>query len=188
MFEVLLKTQFLFLGVKLFLFWTERSDENLQVADSGSKSSNNTDEWSLELDSYHMVTQKFNTLPTIDGFASFDNAKCPAYFSKLPEAEAAGTDFFHQKLLTSEIYFICPPIVNIIRAWRKVIQTPNLTVIFCCPFWRSHTFYSEFLETDQYKPCVKDHLIFKASFVSKSDSCMFNGSTNFEMLALLIQT
>ena len=126
--------------------------------------------------------------PDLDCFASQDNAKCDLYYSKLPEANSFGINFFYQKLNSDHILYVCPPVSAIQRAWRKIVQTPNVVALLCVPYWRSHAYYADFLETDRFKPCVKDFFRFKSHFVSKSESCLFNGVTNFEMLALLIKT
>ena len=151
----------------------------------GSKKSN-TDEWSLDNASYAQVLSKFGLTPTLDAFASQSNTKCARYFSKLPETNTAGVNFFNQTINISDILYVCPPISCISRAWRVLTKISGLTSIIVVPYWRSHAFFADFLEKDQFKPCIKSHFIFDASFISKSDSCMFNGSTKFATLAMLV--
>ena len=175
--------------MKILTFWTEREDQNLRLADDGSKKSKtSTDEWSLDSTAYSTILERFSLSPTVDTFASSENAKCKVYFSKLPETTTSGVDFFRQKLGGDEIYFVCPPICHIQRAWRKVTQTKGITAIVCIPYWKSHAYFADLLEADNFKPCIKDHFCFKANFVSKSDSCLFNGVTKFDMIALLVKT
>ncbi len=176
-----------FSDVRIFCFWSERSDANLSIADMGSKKSH-TDEWSLDNASYSKVISTFGLVPSLDTFASPDNAKCDRFYSKLPETNTSGVNFFNQTLDPSDILYVCPPVNCISRAWRTITRIPGLTSIVVVPYWRSHAFFADFLEKDQFKSCVKSHFIFDASFTSKSDSCLFNGSTKFATLAMLVIT
>ena len=171
--------------VRIFCFWSERSDENLSIADMGSKKTS-TDEWSLDNESYSQVLSRFSVVPTIDAFAAPDNTKCERFFSKWPETNTAGVNFFSQIIDPTEILYVCPPISCISRAWRTISKINGLTSIMVVPYWRSHAFFADFLEKDQFKSCIKSYFIFDANFTSKSESCLFNGSTKFATLAMLI--
>ena len=171
----------------MYTFWSERSDPNLQLADDGSKK-NSTDEWTLDETSFKTVLEKFQVTPDLDTFASYENKKCDRFYAKIPELGCEAVDFFLQTLYSDIVYWVCPPVCHIIRAWRTITKQKDLTVIFVVPYWRSHTFYAEFLDQDHFKNCVVDHLIFPASFISKSESCLFNGTTSFNTLAMLIKT
>ena len=171
--------------VRIFCFWSERSDDNLTVADMGSKKYS-TDEWSLDDQSYLKITSTFKISPNLDAFATESNTKCPRFYSKLPETKTSGVNFFNQQIDPQDILYVCPPISCVQRAWRTVTKVPGLKSIFVAPYWRSHAFFADFLEQDQFKPCVKSHLIFDASFVCNSESCLFNGATKFATLAMLV--
>ena len=65
----------IYLDIKLYTFWLERSDPNLQLADDGSKKTS-TDELAMDDNSFKTVTEKFQILPQLDAFASSENKKC----------------------------------------------------------------------------------------------------------------
>ena len=50
--------------------WAARTDENLVLADLGSKFINSTDEWSIDLATFKMIFNYFRLIPTVDCFAT----------------------------------------------------------------------------------------------------------------------
>ncbi len=173
--------------IKIHCFWSRRSDENMQYADEGSKRIT-TDEWGLSPESYNYITKHFNFYPDTDAFASEIMTKCAVFYSKLPDRKTSGVDFFLQELSTQRKYFACPPVKLIHKAWRTIVNTPGLSILFLVPNWRSNAFYAAFLDHDDFKPCIKKYKVFQASFVSASENCLFKGETPFSMLAMMIVT
>ena len=60
-------------GVVIIPVWAPREDENLVLADLGSKFEKSTDEWSIDSNSYLEICRYFEHKPTIDCFASTKN-------------------------------------------------------------------------------------------------------------------
>ena len=65
------------------------------LADLGSKFINLTDEWLIDLATFKMIFNYFRLIPTVDCFASDSNFKCTKFFSKIPQLNTVGVNFFH---------------------------------------------------------------------------------------------
>ena len=173
--------------VKIFPLWVRRTNQNLMVADNGSKPVDK-DEWQVSLEDYNMCMKKMGVSPTVDGMAVKSNARCDVFFSRLPELDSAGVDFFWQPLLSTEIYFLCPPIKLIQRVINKVLAAKGITVVLLIPHWRSHPFYTALRDKQAFKSCIVKHFTFNALFESSVPQCMFMGRKAFNMICLLIKT
>ena len=167
--------------------WQRRSTLLLKIADEGSKVSN-TDEWSVALEDYNLICEKFMVMPEIDLMASAANTKCSAFYSKLPDKTALGTDFFIQELDNKRVMYICPPVKVIVPALHKILSIPSATIVFVIPLWQSACFWSQFIEAGKFKSFIKRIFVFKTIFTSEAADCMFKGICNFSMIALLIKT
>ena len=55
---------------------TFRDDENIKLADLGSKFEKSTDEWSIDPQTYIDICNYFQAKPTVDCFATTLNRKC----------------------------------------------------------------------------------------------------------------
>ena len=53
---------------------------------------------------YLMIFNYFRLIPTVDCFASDSNFKCTKFFSKIPQLNAVGVNFFMQILISTEVY------------------------------------------------------------------------------------
>ncbi len=167
--------------------WSKRSDKNISIADMGSKPQVG-DEWGLSVQDFQYVTSALDICPTIDAFASSTNTKCPRFFERLPSNHSIAVNFFFQPLLSSEIYYLCPPIKDISNVWFAILNEPKITCLMVVPHWQSHNFYALFRDKDNFCSVIKRHLIFKAQFAEPQHSTIFNKYASFNMLALVIQT
>ena len=91
--------------IKIQPAWFPHTNPLLVLADLGSKFDKSTDEWSKDLFSfkkfqnYFQVTLYLMLLQVI-------NKQTLKYFSKIPQLFSCGINFFAQKLVSQEIYFI----------------------------------------------------------------------------------
>ena len=56
--------------------WASRNNDNLQLADLGSKFKNSTYEWSVDVVTFKDICNYFTVKPTVDCFSSQQNRKC----------------------------------------------------------------------------------------------------------------
>jgi hypothetical protein len=173
-------------NITLLPVWQRRSTLLLKIADEGSKVTN-TDEWAIAKEDYDLICEKFMVKPVIDLMASSSNKKCPAFYSKLPDKTAAGTDFFIQDLNSENVMYICPPVKLIVPALHKILSLPSTTTVFVIPLWQSACFWSQFTEVGRFKSFIKRIFVFKTNFTSEAADCMFKGACKFSMIAFLIK-
>ena len=98
------------LGLKSYFHWKSREDPTMVLVDKGSRGPwSDFDDFSLDDNSISIVkSRKVN----LDGFASYHNKVVPTYYSLGFQIEAEGTDFFTQKLSSSDVVLIhCHPIM-----------------------------------------------------------------------------
>ena len=100
----------------------------LKIADEGSKVSN-TDEWSVALEDYNLICEKFVVMPEIDLMASAANTKCSAFYSKLSDKTALGTDFFIQELDNKRVMYICPQVKLFLTYFFIIYQKYTMTPV-----------------------------------------------------------
>ena len=84
------------LSVRIVPVWTSRSHPRIVLADLGSKSGKDTEEYGLSDDIILYICDYFKVKPEIDGFAIEINKKFDIYFSKYPQSNSAGVNFFAQ--------------------------------------------------------------------------------------------
>ena len=98
------------LGLKLYFHWKSREDPTMVLVDRGSRGPwLDFDDFSLDDSSISVVkSRKVN----LDGFASYHNKVVPRYYSLGFQIEAEGTDFFTQKLSSSDCNFDTLPSNN----------------------------------------------------------------------------
>ena len=177
-------------GVVIIPVWAPREDENLVLADLGSKFEKSTDEWSIDSNSYLEICKYFEHKPTIDCFASTKNRKCKRFFSKIPQEGSIGINFFVQQLEINEIYWICPPphlIIDVIKLLSS--YRCNLTVILFIPLWKNSNFWPFIVKNKIFHPIIKKFKICKPKFTpNNSTQNVFDGVKNFQCLAFLIKT
>ena len=81
--------------VNIVPIWVARSDDNLVLADLGSKFINFTDEWSIDSVTFKMISNYFSMMiPTFECFASDLNYKLQRIFFKNPTRQFCWSTFF----------------------------------------------------------------------------------------------
>ncbi len=75
------------------------------------------------------VLDRFSVNLTVDGSATAHNTKYSKFFSKRPQPGASGVNFFSQSLVTSEVYFCCPPVQPAAHCIRKLFKNKWLTAV-----------------------------------------------------------
>ena len=96
--------------------WAAQTDENLVLADLGSKFINSTDEWLNYLATFKIIFNYFRFIPTMDCFPSDSNFKCTKFFSKIPQLNAVGINF------CMEIYWACLPPNLVIDLFKHIVN------------------------------------------------------------------
>ena len=124
--------------------------------------------------------------------ATAKNSRCSQFYSRVPEETSQGVDFFYQDITGLTIY-VCPPVSLIPRVIDKLINSQGTTAVLLVPQWPvpqwpSSGWYGMIRHFNGYKPFVKKVHLFYTHFYSSSDTCMFKGKLNFQLIALLIQT
>ena len=172
--------------VNVVLIWAARTDDNLVIADLGSKFINSTDEWSIDFVTFKMISNYFSLIPTIDCFASELNYKCKRYFSKIPQDNSVGVNFFAQTLNSLETYWACLPPRLIIDFLKHIVQFPNIIVIIFVPVWKCSNYWPYIVKGDFFHPIMKEFQICDPVFEPNNvASNLFKGRKKFQSLALL---
>ena len=83
--------------IKIIPVWMERESRVIEVADEGSKLHLSSDEWSIGGEDLDFIKDTLKVDFDVDAFASYENRKCEVFFSKIPQKEGAGVNFFAQK-------------------------------------------------------------------------------------------
>ena len=154
--------------------WTPRSHSYIVTADIGSKLSTSSDEFSISISSLSVVLNKFDLSPTIDCMASDNNFKFEKFYSLIPQKFSSGVNFFAQSLHSSEIYYCCPPINNIIPVTRKVLSNSNITMILLVPNWPAASFWPFLCPTGKFLPEIKEFFIFTPTFNQDKANSLFS--------------
>ncbi len=132
------------LHVTFWIRWKRRNTEGIQIADALSKSVE-YDEWSVDMDKLATLCNFFEfPYPSLDCFASSQNAVAAKYFSATWDPTSEGLDFFSQIKydFSKEWAWINPPFqgrfimktVDSIIAWK-------INGILCVPAWLKSTWY-----------------------------------------------
>ena len=85
---------------------------------------------------------ELNIQPTIDAFASSENAVCQRFFSKWPQIGSEGVNFFTQELRKEEVYFCCPPVKDAGHMIKRLGRFPGVTALVVVPAWEGSTYWS----------------------------------------------
>ena len=92
-------------GIKLLVVWKRRSEEERVRADLESRGPwLLAEDFQLDFSSYSWVFARYAF--TCDAMATYRSKMCVKYFSVGYEFEAAGTDFFAQRLDPLEFYWV----------------------------------------------------------------------------------
>ena len=177
------------MGITIIPIWTPRSHSRIILADLGSKFSQSSDEWGVSRNRLKQIFSQFNVSPTIDAFASEVNSVCSRFFSKIPQNNCSGINFFAQKMEANQVYFCCPPVKEIIFTFKKLIHSPNIVAILIIPAWPSANFWTFLHNGKTFRSEIKDVIIFDPEFlVFNHVNSIFSRKPKFKMLALKIMS
>jgi hypothetical protein len=115
------------------------------VADSLSRQRKFKDtEWQIAQD---MTTLLFKLwpLPTIDLFATSQNAKCKAFITRIPDKQAIGWDALQMSWDNLDTYAF-PPFPLIMKVVQKVKRSHNMRMTLLAPMWQSQRWFPTLLE------------------------------------------
>ena len=176
--------------VRIYPVRISRNERIIQLADEGSRFSTSTDEWSVDNFSFNKICEYFQVEPSVDCFASRGNSKCSNFFSKVPQTDSNGVNFFAQTLITSEIFWICPPVKLIIHVLKHLSTCPNITGILIVPLWRSADFFTHIFQGPNLHQIITEVYVIKAKFICSNDATknIFGSDSNFKTLACFIDT
>nr|XP_056713104.1 RNA-binding protein 33 [Euleptes europaea] len=118
-------------------------------ADWLSRQQVNEGEWSLDQDSFRLITQKFG-LPEVDLFTSSDNSKLPRFFSRFFHPDAERIDALLSPWPRTLLYAF-PPLPIIPKVLRK-IQMEKANVLLVAPFWPRRPCASTTAAFDKHSP------------------------------------
>jgi hypothetical protein len=148
-----------------------------------------TDEWSVRSECLKPVLDRFRILPSVDGFATAANAKCSKFFSKGPQPGTSGINFFSQELVSSEIYYCCPPVKSAAHCIRKLFRYKNVTAVLVVPFWPSAMYWPLLLEGNTHCRQVADWMIWSPTCLDTSEGrSIFTENPGMKLWAGLIRT
>ena len=96
-------------NVTLLVEWRSREDPLIQVADQGSRLFDESS-YSLNHESFMFLLEHFRYLPLdVDCMSQKEYKKFPRYFSRFPDPDAEGRNFFAQTLNSTTYYYCFPP-------------------------------------------------------------------------------
>jgi len=164
--------------------WLPRENYHIQLADLGSKIHKSIHEWGISEESYDKVLQHFTVIPTFDAFATQRNSKTTKYFSKIPQGNTFGIDFFTQNLKSSEVYWACPP-VHLIQKVINYIKLFKTKILLHIPVRKKE----DLLPLEKLKDhIISNFFIFKAKYYKENEHAMFDGYENFITLVVFLDT
>lgn len=177
------------LGVSIIPVWTPRSHSRIVMADLGSKFSHSSDEWGIDRDILFNIFKKFESYPDVDCFASAENFVCKTYFSKIPQKDCSGINFFSQRLTSQFTYFCCPPVKEVENTLKHLISTANVSSVLVIPYWNSAHYWPLLHNGQSFIPQIVKFLVFNPRFLvfNQCDS-IFARKPTFEMIALKIKS
>jgi hypothetical protein len=150
--------------VEVVPVWQTQDRQVIQETDNRSKLTVSTDEWGVDREQLHQVFHSFSLWPTVDAFASSDNAVCGRFFAKWPQVGDMTVNFFAQSLNKTEIYFCCPPVKDIGHTIRRLQRFPGITAILVLPAWSGHPFWSLLRRGTEFRSEVMMYKEFTAKF------------------------
>jgi hypothetical protein len=167
--------------------WCPQDIGRVNAAEIGAQQSTSTYEWSVDRSVLNCLFQEAGIFPTVDGFALQCNALCQKFFSRFVQPRSAGVKFFSQQLLSTEVYFCCPPVHLIVPCFRRLIGTPQIRSWLLIPEWKSAGFWPIVFPLPAGVKAIY-RLRTGFFFANKATSKVFHHNPNFAMIALLIQT
>ena len=107
-------------------------------------------------------------------------------FSKIPQDNSVGVNFFAQTLNSLEIYWACPPPRLKIDFFKNIIQFPNIILIIFVPMRKFSNYWSYIVKGDFFHPILEKYKICDPVFEPNNvASNLFRGRKKFQSLALL---
>ena len=176
------------LGIRVEPIWKPRTFELLAMADLGSKMYLSTDEWTIDDKTYQYIVQRIGMQPTLDGFATSENAKTKRFFSKYPQIGSIGLDFFAQELDEEEIYWLCPPVKDMIKVMKKVRETEKkVKALVSFPEWKSACFWPFIVRHNSYHKDIQQIVMTKPIYrtLNKSSN-VFVGKKQFKFITIYV--
>ena len=157
----------------------------LQLADLGSKWCD-TDDWSIDQQSFSML-QEFAEKPvSCDAFAYNTNAKVIFFYSLIPSSGCSGINTFSMNW-SHDFLWVCPPVKEIINVLRH-IQKQTCSGILIVPNWPTSMFWTKLtIDGKHLLPIFVKHIVFKP-FLNKGEHCIhntFDGVPKFTLIALV---
>ncbi|XP_068098726.1 uncharacterized protein [Hyperolius riggenbachi] len=131
------------------LLWAEKNLASLkavhlrgmlnQVADFLSRSELNQDSWSLNQEVFLEIVSDWG-MPTIDLFASKQNAKCQMFCSLCPSDKPWAVDAFSLRW-NFPLLYVFPPFNLISRTLNKINRDGSVAIMIV-PFWPKRSWFS----------------------------------------------
>ena len=183
-----IKTKELDLGIEIIPIWQPRESLQIVWADVGSKLAKSTDEWCISMKDFKRVTRGLGVTPTVDAFASRLTARLPIFFSKCPQMNTSGIDFFSQDLQSDQVYWCTPPVSIVVKTIRHILSwDTQVKAVVNVPEWRSAAFWPFIVQKSRFAQFVKAVWFYRPSFTAFNDSPnSFSGRAKFRMIALVI--
>ena len=129
------------LNIMLIVEWRSRDDPAIQLADEGSRCFDKSS-YGLDFDSFLCLVEFFRHLYLeVDCMAQASNNRCGRYFSRFPDPESEGRNFFSQKLVSTTTYYCFPP-PSLIPASLLHFLKFEAHELFLVPCWPSCSFWS----------------------------------------------
>jgi hypothetical protein len=177
-------------GIRLKPVWSPQDELRVAIVGQNTEIARSTDEWSASRQQLAALFDTAGTHPTVDAFAAQCNSVCENYFSRHVQPTSGGVNIFSQPLLSSEIYFCCPPISLIsliVPCYKRLAGSTGILSWFLVPDWPVASFWPVLFPV---APTVEKLYRFKTSFhfVNNAQSNIFTRNPSFHMRALLIKT
>ena len=174
------------LNCKIVPIWVSRYDPMLVVADLGSKICQSTDEWSVSELDYNLICSYFKVNPDIDCFASNNNSKTKTFYSKIPQLNTSGVNFFAQKLNLNSFYWACPPTHLIVDVIKHISKIP-VNMLLHIPVWKSSNFWPIVVQNGFFHENIAKVFYIKPFYTPNNHAQnIFNGKKKFFSIIALI--
>ena len=178
------------LGIQIIPIWQPRDTLSIVLADMGSKAYQSTDEWSVDKYTFKHIQKTMGIKVTIDAFATSANALCTRFYSKYPQVGSMGINFFAQTLVSEEIYWVCPPVTQVVRAIKHMLDAKCRVIGYVSfPEWVSGNYWTFVTRSDRFAPFVRAVFYSKPVFQSFNEaSNVFRGRKKFRFITVLINS
>ena len=176
------------LNIVISPVWTPRSHDRIMLADLGSKIHSSTDEWGIDVKEIKHIFKQFEFSPSVDTMATRQNAIFDLFYSKIPQIGSAGINFYTIDLDTSLTYYCCPPISEVIYAFRKLTSKSNIKAVLVVPAWKSANFWPVIFNGHRFHEAIKHFIYFKPKIkaYNKAFNFLVKQSEMQEFIALHI--